>query len=85
MAEESATSNRASSPDVTRGTFQPSNLEDFKAATQDKLVVILPSGWQGSVPHLIAALEDNSDVSEILILSQDEQASDDDDDDGDDQ
>jgi hypothetical protein len=53
------------------GTFKPATLEDFKAATQDKLVVILPSGWQGSVPQLIATLQEQSDASEILILSQD--------------
>jgi hypothetical protein len=80
MAEESAARNQASSSEVTRGPFNPSTLEDFKAATQDKLVVILPSGWQGSVPELIAALEDHSDASEILILSQDENANDDDND-----
>ena len=50
-ADDSTGSNQAANSDVTRGSFQPSNLEDFKAATQDKLVVILPSGWQGSVPQ----------------------------------
>ena len=58
-------------PGSRTGAFKPATLEDFKAATQDKLVVILPSGWQGSVPQLLAALEKNADAAEVLILSQD--------------
>lgn len=61
-------------PGSRSGSFQPATLEDFKAATQDKLVVILPSGWQGSVPQLLAALEKNADAAEVLILSQDDDA-----------
>jgi hypothetical protein len=59
-------------PQSRAGTFKPTTLEDFKAATQDKLVVILPTGWQGSLKELIASLEDQSDAAEILILSQDD-------------
>jgi hypothetical protein len=58
-------------PGTRAGTFKPATLEDFKAATQDKLVIILPTGWQGSVPQLISSLEGQSDA-EILILSQDD-------------
>ena len=61
-------------PGSRSGSFQPATLEDFRAATQDKLVVILPSGWQGSVPQLLAALEQNADAAEVLILSQDADA-----------
>lgn len=61
-------------PGSRTGSFKPATLEDFKAATQDKLVVILPSGWQGSVPQLLAALKDNADAAEVLILSQDADA-----------
>jgi len=58
-------------PGTRSGTFKPATLEDFKAATQDKLVVILPSGWQGSVQNLISSLQGQSDT-EILVLSQDD-------------
>lgn len=61
-------------PGSRTGSFKPATLEDFRAATQDKLVVILPSGWQGSVPQLLAALEKNADAAEVLILSQDDDA-----------
>ena len=61
-------------PGSRSGSFKPATLEDFRAATQDKLVVILPSGWQGSVPQLLAALEQNADAAEVLILSQDDDA-----------
>ena len=61
-------------PGSRTGSFKPATLEDFRAATQDKLVVILPSGWQGSVPQLLAALEKNADAAEVLILSQDADA-----------
>ena len=61
-------------PGSRTGSFKPATLEDFRAATQDKLVVILPSGWQGSVPQLLAALEQNADAAEVLILSQDDDA-----------
>ena len=61
-------------PASRTGAFKPATLEDFRAATQDKLVVILPSGWQGSVPQLLAALEKNADAAEVLILSQDDDA-----------
>jgi hypothetical protein len=71
-SEDTAGSDQTASSEIRPVNFRPASLEDFKAATQDKLVVILPAGWQGSVPHLIAALEEDSDASEILILSQDE-------------
>lgn len=61
-------------PEPRSGSFKPATLEDFRAATQDKLVVILPNGWQGSVPQLLAALEKNADAAEVLILSQDDDA-----------
>ena len=61
-------------PGSRSGSFKPATLEDFRAATQDKLVVILPSGWQGSVPQLLSALEQNADAAEVLILSQDADA-----------
>ena len=67
-------------PGSRSGSFKPATLEDFRAATQDKLVVILPSGWQGSVPQLLAALEKNADAAEVLILSQDADATANDDD-----
>jgi hypothetical protein len=73
VAEDSAGDDlmAMASPQSRVGTFKPATLEDFKAATQDKLVVILPSGWHGSVSELIATLQDKSDA-EILILSQDD-------------
>ena len=67
-------------PGSRSGSFKPATLEDFRAATQDKLVVILPSGWQGSVPQLLSALEQNADAAEVLILSQDADAGANDDD-----
>ena len=67
-------------PGSRSGSFKPATLEDFRAATQDKLVVILPSGWQGSVPQLLSALEQNADAAEVLILSQDADADANDDD-----
>lgn len=67
-------------PGSSTQSFQPATLADFTAATQDKLVVILPSGWQGSVPQLLAALEQNANAAEVLILSHDAQADADDED-----
>jgi hypothetical protein len=74
VAEDSAGDDlmAMASPQTRSGTFKPATLEDFKAATQDKLVVILPSGWHGSVAELIAVLEGKSDAAEILVLSQDD-------------
>lgn len=83
-AEESGDDMMAmATPGSSTQTFQPATLADFTAATQDKLVVILPSGWQGSVPQLLAALEQNANASEVLILSHDAQADADDEDDDD--
>ncbi|HEX4985977.1 MAG TPA: hypothetical protein VFV71_07890 [Burkholderiales bacterium] len=48
---------------------QASVLQKFIALTGDKIVVILPKGWGGSVPDLLAALEDASDDAEIVVLS----------------
>ena len=70
-SEDATPADRTAASETRHGNFQPATLEDFKAATQDKLVVILPTGWQGSVPQLLAALEDNADAAEVLILSQD--------------
>jgi hypothetical protein len=55
---------------------QPTGLDAIIGGTRDKLVVILPEGWQGSVPDLLAALEDSSDTAEILILRPDGQSAD---------
>ncbi|HVY07183.1 MAG TPA: hypothetical protein VHB46_14515 [Burkholderiales bacterium] len=41
----------------------------FMEATQDKMVVILPHGWAGSVDDLLAVLQHTTD-SEIVVLSQ---------------
>jgi len=46
------------------------HLENIIGNTSDKVVIILPVGWQGSIAQLVAALEGASD-SEILVLKQD--------------
>ena len=46
------------------------NLENIIGNTSDKVVIILPVGWQGSIANLVAALEGASD-SEILVLKPD--------------
>ena len=45
-------------------------LEDVIGNTSDKVVIILPVGWHGSITDLVAALEEASD-SEILVLKPD--------------
>jgi hypothetical protein len=55
---------------------QPAGLDALIGGMRDKLVVILPEGWQGSVPDLLAALQDSSDAAEILILKPDGQDAD---------
>jgi len=39
---------------------------------RDKVVVIIPKGWKGSVPDLIAALEASPDAEDIVVVQQDE-------------
>ena len=46
------------------------HLENIIGHTSDKVVIILPVGWQGSIAQLVAALEGASD-SEILVLKPD--------------
>jgi hypothetical protein len=55
---------------------QTTGLDAITGGTRDKLVVILPEGWQGSIPELLAALEESSDAAEILILKPDGQSAD---------
>ena len=55
---------------------QPAGLDAITGGMRDKLVVILPEGWQGSVPDLLAALADASDAAEILILKADGEGAD---------
>jgi hypothetical protein len=50
-------------------------LEDVIGNTSDKVVIILPVGWQGSIADLVAALERTSDA-EILVLKPDGQQAD---------
>lgn len=50
-------------------------LEDVIGNTSDKVVIILPVGWQGSIADLVAALEQTSE-SQILVLKPDGQEAD---------
>ena len=45
-------------------------LQDIPGGVENKVVVILPRDWQGSLPELIAALEQTSEAAEILVLKR---------------
>src|SRR4051812_3833825 len=55
---------------------QSIQLQGIPEGLQDKLVVILPTDWQGSLRDLLAALEQTSQDSEILVLRRETQADD---------
>ena len=52
---------------------QSIRLQGIPEGLEDKLVVILPADWQGSLSDLLAALEETSQDSEILVLRRDTQ------------
>lgn len=47
----------------------PRAFKDFMQSVQDKMVVILPQGWTGSVEDLLEVLKQTTD-QEIVVLSQ---------------
>ena len=55
---------------------QSMRLQGIPEGLEDKLVVILPADWQGSLSDLLAALEETSQDSEILVLKRDTQQED---------
>jgi hypothetical protein len=76
---ESAESNSSNDQDEDQSTAvesgseqlggdQSTQLQGIPEGMEDKLVVILPTNWQGSLRDLLAALEQTSQASEILVL-----------------
>ncbi|MFL6579468.1 MAG: hypothetical protein ACJ8G2_01895 [Burkholderiales bacterium] len=55
---------------------QSMQLEGIPEGLEDKLVVILPTNWQGSLRDLLSALEQTSQDSEILVLKRGDQDAD---------
>jgi len=55
---------------------QSMQLQGIPEGLEDKLVVILPTNWQGSLQDLLAALEQTSQDSEILVLKRQDQDAD---------
>jgi len=55
------------------GGDQSTQLQGIPEGMEDKLVVILPTNWQGSLRDLLAALEQTSQASEILVLRREGQ------------
>lgn len=51
---------------------QSANSDNPMANMKDKVVVIIPRDWKGSIPDLIAALEASPDAKDIVIVQQDE-------------
>lgn len=45
------------------------SAEQSELMQGDKLVVIVPEGWDGSVPELVAALDQSSDEPTIVIMN----------------
>ena len=45
-------------------------IQGIPGGVENKVVVILPRDWQGSLPDLIAALEQTSEAAEILVLKR---------------
>ena len=66
---DSSRDDEQSSGDNATGRLS-GHLENIIGNTSDKVVIILPVGWQGSIANLVAALEGASD-SEILVLRPD--------------
>jgi hypothetical protein len=58
------------------GGDQSTQLQGIPEGMEDKLVVILPTNWQGSLRDLLAALEQTSQASEILVLRREGQDAD---------
>ncbi len=75
--DQSAQSDEPDGSDQTANSAQPA------ADLKDKVVVIIPKDWKGSLPDLIAALESSPDAKDIVIVQQGEpQASSDEPEDG---
>lgn len=51
---------------------QSANSHNPAADLKDKVVVIIPRDWKGSLPDLIAALESSPDAKDIVIVQQGE-------------
>lgn len=51
---------------------QSANSDNPAADLKDKVVVIIPKGWKGSLPDLISALEKSPDAKDIVIVQQGE-------------
>lgn len=50
------------------GSDQAANAENPAANLKDKVVVIIPKDWKGSVSGLIAALEASPDAKDIVVV-----------------
>ena len=75
-SDDAVGTDQSAEAEDTSENGQALSLQDFRTPTKDKLVVILPEGWAGSLPDLLAGLKDNSDAAEILVLNQDGQDAD---------
>ena len=51
---------------------QSANSDQPAADLKDKVVVIIPKGWKGSISALITALESSPDAKDIVVVQQGE-------------
>ena len=76
VSEQAAANRDVSAPDAVSSEVAGSGYtkdSDLTAssASDDRLVVIVPQDWEGSVPALMSALEQSSDEAAIIVIDED--------------
>lgn len=71
-SEEQSGDDQSARSEEQEQSDQSANSDNPAADLKDKVVVIIPKGWKGSLPDLIAALEQSPDAKDIVIVQQGE-------------
>jgi hypothetical protein len=71
-ADDESGSDQWANSEEQAGDDPSANSDNAPTDLRDKVVVIIPKGWKGSVPDLIAALEASPDAEDIVVVQQDE-------------
>lgn len=71
-ADDESGSDQSAHSEEQAGDDPSANSDNAPTDLRDKVVVIIPKGWKGSVPDLIAALEASPDAEDIVVVQQDE-------------
>ena len=71
-ADDESDSDQSANSEEQAGDDPSANSDNAPTDLRDKVVVIIPKGWKGSVPDLIAALEASPDAEDIVVVQQDE-------------